>query len=262
MSTSTPTRVRVRYRPRPHPAVRDRWSPTGVLDALDDWMAQMGAPPRRHDWSGERPATAGPAQRRWMREFPRWPSSSCVAAHFGTWSAALQAAGLPVRALRFDDTPAQRVARARLLATAGIPRTQIASRLGVSPASVHNYLHARPCPRCGGPVTNPRAEACLACTRGDASIPRTWTQADARTAIHDWIAEHGRPPAYREWTPSDPRAGRWRRDSPRWPSAAVVCRLYADHPDPWRSALRDAAEDLSIPLTKELAWLDFASSPR
>ena len=53
-----------------------------------------------------------------MREHPRWPSSSCVAAHFGTWSAALEEAALPA-GLTFGTTVPERVLAARALAARG-----------------------------------------------------------------------------------------------------------------------------------------------
>ena len=36
----------------------------------------------------------------------------------------------------------------------------------------------------------------------------------------------------------DPRA--WEAESPRWPSAAVVCDIYADYRNPWNAAILDA----------------------
>jgi hypothetical protein len=97
------------YRPQAHPGRRDRWSKATILAALRDWAVQTGHPPKRQDWSGERPARASDGQRRWMREHPRWPSSSCVARHFGSWSAALEQAGLDARRLTFPSTVAERV---------------------------------------------------------------------------------------------------------------------------------------------------------
>jgi Homing endonuclease associated repeat len=84
-----------------------------IVDALRAWVAEAGGPPRRQDWCGERPASAASAQRKWMSEHPRWPSSSCVATHFGSWSAALEAAGLPARNLTFESSVAERVDAAR-----------------------------------------------------------------------------------------------------------------------------------------------------
>lgn len=69
---------------------------------------------------------------KWMDEHPRWPSSSCVAAHFGSWSAALAAAGLPARRLTFETSVADRVTSARRLADGGMTIRAIARALGVS----------------------------------------------------------------------------------------------------------------------------------
>jgi hypothetical protein len=33
----------------------------------------------------------------------------------------------------------------------------------------------------------------------------------------------------------------WEEESPRWPSAAVVCDIYAEHRSPWNAAILDAA---------------------
>jgi hypothetical protein len=177
---------------------------------------------------------------------PKWPSSSCVAAHFGSWSSALDAAGLPARKLTFDSSVADRVQTARRLAAGGMTIRAIARALGVSRSSIHNYLQARHCPECGGPVTNPGAERCAACEAQRPAVARTWTRAEVCAAIRGWEAEHGRPPTHREWTPSRRDPGRWEAENPRWPSAAVVCDLYAERPDPWNAALRDAGAGVHL----------------
>jgi hypothetical protein len=231
------------YRPQAHPGRRDRWSKATILNALRDWAAETGTPPKRQDWSGEHPARASEGQRRWMREHPRWPSSSCVARHFGSWSAALEQAGLDARRLTFPTTVAERVTAARALAAAGHGLAEIGHRLGVSRSSAYNYLSARDCPSCGAPLTSPTAEACRECTRHLPSVARAWSREEALEAIRDWTREHGRPPTYRDWTPSRERPGRWEAESPRWPSAAAVCACYPDTPEPWLSALRDSVGD-------------------
>jgi hypothetical protein len=226
--------------------------------------------PRRNDWGGERPDAAGRAQRKWMREHPRWPSSSCVTAHFGSWSAALQDAGLPARSLKFETSIGERVHAAQRLAAAGLGAQAIARALGVSRSSVHNYLAARDCPDCGGPMTRPGAERCAACAALLPAVERAWTTEQVRTAIRDWQAQYGRPPAHRDWTPSRGNPGRWEADSPRWPSAAVVCDLYGDLPEPWNAALRDAGVGISLrrwsddSVRSALAefWVQTARSPR
>jgi hypothetical protein len=229
-----------RYVPVRHPGVPRRWNRASILEALRDWVRETGGPPRRQDWCGEQPANAGIAQRKWMREHPRWPSSSCVTSHFGSWSAALEAAGLPARSLTFESSVAERVEAARRMARAGLGLRAIAQALEVSVSSVNNYLRARPCPDCSGPMTSPRAARCGACAARDPSVPRPWTREAVRGAIRDWHAVHGAPPTYRDWTPSRTAPGLWEAESPRWPSAAVVCDLYGDRDDPWNAALADA----------------------
>ena len=53
------------------PGALGRWD--SILEALRAWADEFGRAPRRQDWSGERPQSAAPAQRKWMREHPRWP---------------------------------------------------------------------------------------------------------------------------------------------------------------------------------------------
>lgn len=239
-AVSAPTR----YVPLAHPGSPGRWSDEAILRALREWTEEMGAAPRRRDWSGEAPRAAPPAQRKWMREHPYWPSSSCVASHFGTWSKALEAAGLPARNLSFEDTAAERVQAAwRMRAQGGTIRS-IAERLGVSVSTVHNYLNAGHCPQCGGPVASPRAHRCLSCTASEPTLHRRWTREGVREAIRAWRAEHGRAPSYHEWTPSRSFPGVWEAESPRWPSAAVVCDIYADYRNPWNAALLDAGASI------------------
>ena len=233
----------VGYRPRTHPGRPRRWDRDAIVDALRAWLAQTGGPPRRDDWSGQRPARAGAGQRKWMREHPRWPSSSCVAAHWGSWGAALDAAGLPARKLTFESSVADRVDAARRLSARGVGPKQIAGLLNVSVSSVHNYLRAGMCPDCGGPVTNPSARRCAGCAGQEPTIARVWTRETVRAAIRAWRRQHGSAPTCREWTPSRRHPGRWEAESPRWPSAAVVCDLYGDRHDPWNAALLDAGAD-------------------
>ena len=151
------------YRPQAHPARRGRWSAPAIVDALREWAAVTGRPPRRDEWSGERPERASDAQRLWMREHPRWPSSSCVTRHFGSWSAALEAAGLRARRLTFPTTVAERVAEARALAAAGHGAPEIAGRLGVSRSTAPT-------------TTSPPATARAAARRSRRPRPRpAWT---------------------------------------------------------------------------------------
>ncbi len=232
------------YLPKRHPGRPHRWNRDAILEALAAWTALTGCPPRRLDWSGERPEAATVSQRRWMREHPRWPSSSCVSAHFGSWSEALRAAGLPARSTRLEDAVSERVKLALRLARDGQVVGAIAEQLGVSRSTVHNYLRAHACPQCGGAVPSPHASRCISCTANEPTVKRSWTREAVRDAIRAWTAEHGQAPGYHEWTPSRSRPARWEAESPRWPSAAVVCDLYRQHRNPWNAALLDAGAGL------------------
>lgn len=241
VAVTTVAGERSAYRPLSHAGRPNRWTRDTILDALRAWATETGHPPRRQDWSGEHASRAGTAQRKWMREHPRWPSSSRVAAHFGSWSAALREAALPARVLTFPTTVPERVLAARTLAAEGCSPKEIASRLGVSRASAYNYLQARDCPDCGAPVTAPSAARCRECTRHEPTIARTWTVDDARDALRGWQAEHGSFPRYRDWTPRRDRPGRWEAESPRWPSAAVVASLFGS----WNEALQAASVEVA-----------------
>jgi predicted transcriptional regulator len=265
-----PVHPRAKYEPMAHPGNQRHWERGAILAALTDWVAQTGSVPRRIDWCGEQPLRASSAQRKWMREHPWWPSSSCVASHFGSWSAALEAADLPARSLTFETSVAERVASARRLAAAGMPVREIACELGVSASSVHNYLNAGECPDCGQPVTNPRARRCSRCAGREATIARSWTREGVQAAIREWRDEHGRAPSYRDWTPLRNGVGRWAAQSPRWPSAAVVCDLYAADPNPWNAALVDAGlevrfrrwSDDEIRAALARFWIETGRAPR
>ena len=239
-----PSRQPARYVPRTHPGTPRRWSDEAILRALRQWTAEMGDPPRRVEWSGERPHDAPAGQRKWMREHPYWPSSSCVADHFGAWGKALRAAGLIDRALECEDSVAERIQTACRLRARGHRIRAVADELGVSVSTVHNYLRAGTCRQCGGPVASPRAERCIGCTANEPTVTRTWTRDAVRSAIRAWTHEHGDPPSYHEWTPSRSFPGVWEAESPRWPSAAVVCDAYDDFVNPWNAALLDAGAEV------------------
>lgn len=235
-----------RYAPLAHPGTPRRWNQEAIPQALRDWTEETGRPPRRQEWCGEQPNNGSAGQRKWMREHPYWPSSSCVAGHFGSWSKALQAAGLTARSLTFEASVAERVQTAWRLRADGHRIRAIADELGVSVSTVHNYLCAGRCPQCGGPVPSPRAERCIACTAHEPTILRAWTRDTVRQAIRAWTAEHGGGPSYHEWTPSRSSPGVWEAESPRWPSAAVVCDAYDEYRNPWNAALVDAGASVRL----------------
>src|SRR3954468_15874714 len=68
------------------------------LDALRTWTREEGRAPRAYEWNPASAAALGISSagtRKWEREVERWPSLDVAVRRFGSWRAALQAAGLP-----------------------------------------------------------------------------------------------------------------------------------------------------------------------
>jgi AraC-like DNA-binding protein len=139
----------------------------------------------------------------------------------------------------------------------GLSITQIARRLGRSPATVKAYFYdptgekakavkARyqgVCRGCGAP-TQPRNgkgdayEYCKNCHPG-AIAPR-WTRESVRDAMRAWRDRYGKPPSSHDWSRTHAR----RREGDAlarlaegdWPSPATVTDLYGT----WAAARADA----------------------
>jgi hypothetical protein len=69
-----------------------------VLRAIREWAELEGCAPGFADWqSGRR------GRGRWCAEYPRWPTSAVACRLFGSWNAAIEAAGFEVRFSTFTD---------------------------------------------------------------------------------------------------------------------------------------------------------------
>jgi hypothetical protein len=79
-------------RPRAH-----LLSETDVIEAIREWTRRYGEPPATSDWSPTRARRAGQQWRAERYEAGDWPSVSTVVRRFGTFTAAVQAAGLEPR---------------------------------------------------------------------------------------------------------------------------------------------------------------------
>ncbi len=58
------------------------WTRERILDAIQAWAVEYGEPPRAQEW---------------QRGTPDYPARTTVCAMFGTWNAAIRAAGYPAR---------------------------------------------------------------------------------------------------------------------------------------------------------------------
>jgi hypothetical protein len=148
--------------------------------------------------------------------------------HFGSWSSALRAAGLPALSVEHELPRRERVATALALRAAGESVRSIAEQLGVHLRTAHRYLAASACPGCGGPALY--GEHCRECA------PRSGPAATGEeivAALRAWSAEHGAPPREQDWSHASQA---WRDAWPLWPGAATVLRVFGS----WNAALESA----------------------
>jgi hypothetical protein len=83
-----------RYCPRCAALTRRRWTEEKVLEAIREWHRSTGAPPTLHDWSPAHAPEGHSGAARYLSEPGRWPSVPQVRARFGSFRAAVRAAGL------------------------------------------------------------------------------------------------------------------------------------------------------------------------
>ena len=80
----------------------ERWTPDAIVLAIQQWARENDAPPAQADWNPHRARVHLRDEDR-ARRFERgraegaWPSFSTVVRRFGSWNAALRAAGFEPR---------------------------------------------------------------------------------------------------------------------------------------------------------------------
>jgi hypothetical protein len=144
----------------------------------------------------------------------------------------------------------------------GLSNSQIAERLGRSPATVKAYFYdptgqkakavkARyvgPCRSCGA-YTQPRngkGDAYAYCKRcHPGAIQRRWTRERVLQAMGEWLDRYGRLPSSCDWsrTHACRRGGEAleRLAAGHWPSASEVSAVFGD----WASARAAVLRDIS-----------------
>jgi Homing endonuclease associated repeat len=209
-----------------------------VLDALRDWMVEVGRSPFAYEWSPGGSRAAGRSSRvweRWAREYPRWPEARTVAHYHRTW-AALLVAGLAGGREPLELSLNERVEAARRMAVAGFSAVQIGEELGVRAGTVGGYLRAHTC-RCGRNWVV-KATRCGRCAREQAALlaPARWDRAGVIDALNRWTEVEGRTPSSEQWLGGRNARGRWALEYPEWPATATVVRLFGS----WNRALEAA----------------------
>ena len=185
------------------------WAAGEVLGAMAEWTAQVGRTPRAEEWQGR-----SGADTKWTLEYPAWPSYATVRTLFGSWTAALRAAGFapPIRKWDRPSIVAALQAHAR---QRGRPPKQ--SELGAGPPGPtpgtirHHFGSWQAALRAAG----------LQATR------KRWSRERVLLAFWSFRDTHGRWPKARGWTAS----------TAEHPHATTVRRLFGS----WAAALEEAS---------------------
>src|SRR4051795_11785397 len=113
-------------------ATRTRWNRRSIVAALDDWVERYGEVPDRVDWDRHMCRRRGHhAKLARLDAHPQpLPSPAPVLRSFGTWQAALAAAGYQARYLPRRLREDEREVNVALYQS-GLSTGQIAERLGV-----------------------------------------------------------------------------------------------------------------------------------
>jgi hypothetical protein len=169
--------------------------------------------PRRPPLSGT-PARAAP---KWEQERKRWPSAQLVRSRFGSWAAALRAAGYRSRWRGHTHTQDELITALR----------READRLGRPPTQREWATGSQHRPNAS---TVARAFGSWAAGLRAAGLEPPpagrWNDGEIVEALREWAARHHRPPLSSDW----------RHATPDHPSAALARRRFGS----WRAAL-DAA---------------------
>ena len=194
---------------------RSRWgepfTEREIIDAIHTWQRLEGRPPAQADW---RPSDHGAP--RWEHECPRWPPATQVIRRFGSWNAALQAAGFDrPRPPAVNDQQIRNALQAYHHDHGISPTRPAWQHLGLTPNS--RTIEAR--------------FASWNAALADAGLPprrtrRAWNDQDILDGLRQFAIDHGRPPR------SNDRVGL----TSTYPSPALVVSRFGS----WSTALRKA----------------------
>lgn len=203
-----------------------------MLSAAQQWVREVGAAPYAYEWDPSSARHHGREHangvRKWIDEYPRWPSATTATALYGSWRGFLTEAGLP------SPPPLQMALHERLQIAErmrGHPADVVADIIGVHRNTVQSYWRAGRCPSCAGLKVSAQARVCALCA------PRVTRRQLARepviAAIQAWARETGAPPRADDWMLG---RGKWDAEYPRWPALSQVQEAFGS----WNAAM-DAA---------------------
>ena len=174
---------------------RPAWTRHEILAAIRAWAHETGRPPSSTDWNAPRGQES-----KWRRERARWPGGRLVSARFGSWDAAIVAAGF--EPLQHHYTREDIVAELRRDALRrGRPPRQ---KEWVRPTS-EGFDIGAVARTFGGWGAGLRAA-------GLEPGRRRWENGEVVEALRAWAARQGRPPLSSDW----------RRAASDHPTAALV----------------------------------------
>jgi hypothetical protein len=205
-------------------AVLPVWSRDEIVEALLEWAEQEGCSPTSEEWYPREDSS-----RRWAREYPGWPSSLQVVWQFGSWSAALEAAGLDPLARAKVRGPRSRWDRESIVRVI----CDFAQARGRPPKRVDWRQSGGEHPTVS--IVSLRFGSWGQALRAAGFTPNRilWDREEILSAMREHSRRHGSPPTKTQWQHRDPEG--------RWPAAVTVIRCFGS----WATALMDAGLRLS-----------------
>lgn len=128
-----------------HAHERRLWTPETVIEAIQAWAHEYGAPPTATEWNpGQHHMKPGAAERYYDGPLVA-PPVVAVQREFGSWAAAIEAAGFPRPQVskygRVGEDPDHPIVQDAVRSyRAGESACSIAQRLGFSDTAIHYWL--------------------------------------------------------------------------------------------------------------------------
>jgi hypothetical protein len=152
-----------------------------VIAAIQTWTQETGAPPLADEWML--------GQGKWDAEYPRWPALSQVQEAFGSWNAAMSAAGFGERLQRWTRDAVIDAARRWADVHGRAPNSQDWARSALDGSHPERNIPTR----VFGSWNAMLAAAGLPITH------RLWSRADILDALSAWTDTHQRAPTTADW---------------------------------------------------------------